>query len=30
VLGVYPRQLFEIAEASARTLGAGVATAALR
>jgi NADH-quinone oxidoreductase subunit N len=30
VLGVYPRQLFEIAEASARTLGAAIATAALR
>jgi len=30
VLGIYPRQLFEIAEASARTLGAAVATAAIR
>ena len=30
VLGVYPRQLFEIAEASARTLGAAIATASLR
>jgi NADH-quinone oxidoreductase subunit N len=30
LLGIYPRQLFEIAEASARTLGAAVATAALR
>jgi NADH-quinone oxidoreductase subunit N len=30
VLGVYPRLLFEVAEASARTLGAAGATAALR
>jgi NADH-quinone oxidoreductase subunit N len=30
VLGIYPRQLFEIAEASAKTIGAAVATAALR
>jgi NADH-quinone oxidoreductase subunit N len=30
VLGVYPRQLFEIAEASARTLGAAVLTTAIR
>jgi NADH-quinone oxidoreductase subunit N len=30
VLGVYPRLLFEIAEVSARTLGAGGITAALR
>jgi NADH-quinone oxidoreductase subunit N len=30
VLGVYPRLLFELAEASARTLGASGATAALR
>ena len=29
-LGVYPRQLFEVAEASARTLGAAVTTAASR
>ena len=29
-LGIYPRQLFEIAEASARTLGAAVITAASR
>ncbi|HEV8347312.1 MAG TPA: NADH-quinone oxidoreductase subunit N [Vicinamibacterales bacterium] len=29
-LGVYPRQLFEVAEASARTLGAAVLTAASR
>ena len=29
-LGIYPRQLFEIAESSARTLGAAIATAALR
>jgi len=30
VLGIYPRQLFEIAEASARTLGAAAVTAGLR
>jgi len=30
VIGVYPRLLFEVAEASARTLGAGRATATLR
>ena len=30
VIGVYPRLLFEVAEASARTLGAGGATATLR
>jgi NADH-quinone oxidoreductase subunit N len=30
VLGVYPRLLFELAEASARTLGASGVTAALR
>ncbi len=30
VLGVYPRTLFEAAEASARTLGAAAATASLR
>jgi len=29
-LGVYPRQLFEVAEASARTLGAAVMTAVNR
>jgi NADH-quinone oxidoreductase subunit N len=28
--GVYPRQLFELADASARTLGAGGVTAAIR
>ena len=30
VLGVYPRLLFEVADASARTLGAAGITAALR
>ncbi len=30
LLGVYPRQLFEFAEASARTLGAGGVSAAIR
>jgi NADH-quinone oxidoreductase subunit N len=30
VLGIYPRLLFDVAEASARTLGAAVLTAALR
>jgi hypothetical protein len=30
VLGVYPRVLFEVAEASARTLGAAGVAAALR
>jgi len=30
VLGVYPRLLFELADLSARTLGAGGVTAALR
>ena len=29
-LGVYPRLLFELAEASARTLGVAAATAAIR
>jgi NADH:ubiquinone oxidoreductase subunit 2 (subunit N) len=30
VLGVYPRLLFEVAEASARTLGAGGIAAVIR
>jgi len=30
ILGVYPRMLFEVAEASARTLGAGALTALVR
>jgi len=30
VLGVYPRFLFEVAEASARTLGAGGIAAVIR
>jgi hypothetical protein len=30
ILGVYPRLLFEVAEASARTLGAGGIAAVIR
>jgi hypothetical protein len=29
-LGIYPRQLFELAEKSARTLGVAAVTAAIR